>query len=86
MAGEGLALDTDDADARALCRRGSAMPERSPAPPPTGHTTAKDSAELLEQLEGQRPLTGDDVGIVVGREVAQWRGPASLIACASASS
>ena len=68
MAGEASLWNTDDADARALCRR-----ERDAREKPAASHRAHDReglAELLEQLEGQRPLTGDDVGIVVGREVA----------------
>ena len=43
----------------------NATPEISP-PPPTGTTTGVDLGKLFEQLEADRPLSGDDVFIVEG--------------------
>ena len=56
-------LHADDLDAGPRDLTAIATPAASP-PPPTGTTTFARSGDVLEQLEPERALAGDDVGVV----------------------
>jgi hypothetical protein len=63
MDGVELGLDADHLDVRAQRLGGDAMPAISP-PPPIGTDQRVDLRRVLQQLERDRALAGDDLRVV----------------------